>query len=289
MECNTEIQVPSISCSCSRETPMPLSTSPNKRRWRFVHRRLPRDSTVEAVAESQLTFDHLNLPADARRRHEAEAGREFRITEVQRELKLTIDSIPALVAAYQPDGTRGFVNRRWLDYTGLVLNEAKEVERQRGTILVHPDQAEAAERAWRAAVATGRALLTEWRLRGADGAYRWHSVHRVPLHDAAGNVIRWYGTAFDIEEQKVAESALQRSEAYLAEAQKLSHTGSLGWNVSSGEIFWSEETFRIFGYEPGTNVTIELVLNRVHPDDLARVELAVNRATTHKCQTAPNC
>jgi PAS domain S-box-containing protein len=72
------------------------------------------------------------------------------------------------------------------------------------------------------------------------------------------------------------------AETYLAEAQKLSHTGSFGWNVSNGGIVWSEETFRIFGYEPATNITIGLVLDRVHPDDRAFVERVINRAATHK-------
>jgi len=85
-----------------------------------------------------------------------------------------------------------------------------------------------------------------------------------------------------ISSTRSAESALQRSEAYLAEAQKLSRTGSLGWNVSKGEIFWSQETFRIFEYEPGTNATLKMVLDRVHPDDRALVEGAIDRAITHK-------
>ena len=76
--------------------------------------------------------------------------------------------------------------------------------------------------------------------------------------------------------------ALQRSETYLAEAQRLSRTGSFGWNVSTGEIFWSEETFRIFGNEPGSNVTIDMVLDRTHPDDRALVQRVIERAATHK-------
>jgi len=75
---------------------------------------------------------------------------------------------------------------------------------------------------------------------------------------------------------------LQLSETLLAEAQKLSHTGSFGWNVSTDEIFWSEETYRIFDYEPGTNITIDMALGRVHPDDRAKVEQAMERAKTQK-------
>jgi PAS domain S-box-containing protein len=83
-------------------------------------------------------------------------------------------------------------------------------------------------------------------------------------------------------ELAAANQQLQRSETYLAEAQKLSHTGSFGWNVARRQIFWSEETFRIFGYKPTPNVTLEMVLNRVHPDDRPRVRQAIDRTITHK-------
>jgi DNA-binding response OmpR family regulator len=64
-----------------------------------------------------------------------------------------------------------------------------------------------------------------------------------------------------------AEEALRRSEVYLSEAQKLSHTGSFGWDVSTGKIYWSQETFRIFEFDPPTEPTLELVFHRTHPED----------------------
>jgi len=70
----------------------------------------------------------------------------------------------------------------------------------------------------------------------------------------------------------------RRSEAYLAEAQRLSRTGSFGWKPSTGEIIWSEETFRIFQYDRTTKPTVELILQRVHPEDAARVRQTVQRA-----------
>jgi PAS domain S-box-containing protein len=80
-------------------------------------------------------------------------------------------------------------------------------------------------------------------------------------------------------EMKVAErtAELRRSEALLAEAQKLSQTGSFGWNVATGELFWSEETFRIVGYDLATQPTLERVFQRVHPEDIARVREALDR------------
>jgi PAS domain S-box-containing protein len=87
------------------------------------------------------------------------------------------------------------------------------------------------------------------------------------------------GVAFvlDLSEQKRAEEALRRSEAYLAEAQKLSNTGSFGWNLSSGKIYWSQETFRVFGYDSATEPTLDRVVDRTHPEDKALVQAVIDR------------
>jgi len=82
-----------------------------------------------------------------------------------------------------------------------------------------------------------------------------------------------------VQTRKKTNEALARSEVYLAEAQTLSHTGSAGWNVSTGELFWSDETFRIFGYERSFRPTVERVLERVHPDDLRTVQQALEAAS----------
>jgi PAS domain S-box-containing protein len=82
----------------------------------------------------------------------------------------------------------------------------------------------------------------------------------------------------DLSEQKRAEEALRRSETYLAEAQRLSQTGSFGCDVSSGKFYWSRETFRIFEYELATEPTLELVLQRTHPEDRTLVRQVIERA-----------
>jgi len=80
-------------------------------------------------------------------------------------------------------------------------------------------------------------------------------------------------------ERTRGQEALRRSETYLAEAQKLSHTGSFGWNVSSGELVWSAETFSILGYDRALQPRLELVLQRVHPEDMALVQQMINVAS----------
>ncbi len=84
---------------------------------------------------------------------------------------------------------------------------------------------------------------------------------------------------FATQTLEVQEEKLQQSEAYLAEAQRLSHTGSFGWKPSTGEIIWSEETFRIFQYDRSTKPTVELVLQRVHPEDAALGKQIIERAS----------
>jgi PAS domain S-box-containing protein len=85
----------------------------------------------------------------------------------------------------------------------------------------------------------------------------------------------------DITDHTMTESALQQSEAYLSRAQELSRTGSFGWNVRTGEIIWSKETFRIFECEPASRPTIEFVLQRTHPQDRAAVQETVDRASSN--------
>jgi PAS domain S-box-containing protein len=80
-------------------------------------------------------------------------------------------------------------------------------------------------------------------------------------------------------DQKRIEAALLQSEMYLTEAQRLSNTGSFGWNVSTGELFWSDETFRIFQYDQTAKPTLELVVQRTHPDDRAAVQKTIDNAS----------
>src|SRR5262249_33010946 len=87
-----------------------------------------------------------------------------------------------------------------------------------------------------------------------------------------------------IAEPKSAEEELRRSQEYSSEAQRLSHTGSFGWKPDTGEIIWSDETFRIFEFEPTSTVTVERINQRTHPDDrLAALEV-IDRATRERTE-----
>ncbi len=107
-------------------------------------------------------------------------------------------------------------------------------------------------------------------------------VFKTRLSRIVPSVRRALREAEERAELRRAEEALRRSEAYLAEAQRLSHTGSFGWDVSSGEIYWSRETFRIFGYEPAAKVAIELVMQRTHPEDRSAVQQFIDRVSSER-------
>jgi PAS domain-containing protein len=85
-------------------------------------------------------------------------------------------------------------------------------------------------------------------------------------------------------ERKKAEEAFRRSEMYLAEAQRLSHTGSFGWDPASGEIYWSDETYRIFECVPTIEPTVQLVLDRTHPDDRMRLRQIIDCASIERSE-----
>jgi PAS domain S-box-containing protein len=95
-------------------------------------------------------------------------------------------------------------------------------------------------------------------------------------------IIQFIGAVMDVTATKQANEKLRQSEAYLAEAQKVSHTGSFGWNVLSGEIHWSRETFRIFEYEPTAKVTIAQIVQRTHPEDRSAVQQLIERVSRER-------
>jgi PAS domain S-box-containing protein len=104
-------------------------------------------------------------------------------------------------------------------------------------------------------------------------------VLKTRLSRLAPSVHRALREARERAERKKAEEALRRSEMYLAAAEQLSHTGSFGWNTSTGEIYWSDGTYRIFGCEPTTKPTIQLVIDRTHPEDRTGLREVIDRAT----------
>ncbi len=198
---------------------------------------------------------------------------EAKAQQQEKELQLTIDTIPAFVFSNLPDGWTDFLNKRWLDYTGLSLSEAQGFGWQ---VAYHPEDLQRVLKARSESIAAGKPYEHESRIRRADGVYRWFLNRSAPLRDERGNIVKWYGSNTDIEDRRQAEDALRRSEAFLAEAQKLSKTGSFGWDVASGKLSWSEQAYRILEYDPTIEPALQAVYDRSHADDLGRLRRLID-------------
>jgi PAS domain S-box-containing protein len=341
-----------------------------------------------------------NLLTDIDERKRAEEA----LSTNERNLKLIIDTIPAMAWSARPDGSAEFVNEHYIDFTGL---SAEQASGWGWTRAVHPGDLDDLTATWQRILASEAAGEAEARLRRHDGAYRWFLFRANPLRDESGAIVKWYGVSTDIEdrkraeqegrrsearktaildsaldcivtidhegcitefnpaaertfgyrrdevvgrqlaevivppalrerhrqglarylttgesrvlgrriemaamradgsefpaelaitripldgppsftgylrditERKRAEEELRRSEAFLTQAQRLTLTGSLWWKVSTGEITWSAESYRLMGYPTTVKPTVELILSRVHPEDLALVREMVERS-----------
>jgi PAS domain S-box-containing protein len=197
----------------------------------------------------------------ARKCMEAELQRQ------QDELRATIDAIPGMVWSSSKAKCPDYINRRWNEYAVNLAGEAGDIWRS----IVHPDDYPAMQATWRDAVATGGAVEMTVRIRRKDGVYRWMHIGAEPLRDADGEIVRWYGVNTDIEEHKQTQQAFERSEAFLSDAQRLSRTGSIATHLPHCDMWWSEETYRIFDVSRDVTPDIDLIAARAHPDDIGEV------------------
>jgi PAS domain S-box-containing protein len=124
---------------------------------------------------------------------------------------------------------------------------------------------------------TGK-IEAEYRVVWPDGSLHWLSTNGRMFFDEAGEPLRMVGFTSDVTRRKTIEEDLRRSAAFLAQAQQLSRTGSFSWRVATDEITWSEELYRIYEFDPETNITLDVIRTRVHPEDLSLYEKMVAQA-----------
>jgi PAS domain S-box-containing protein len=239
---------------------------------------------------------------------------EGAIRESEYKLRQIIDTVPSLVWATGPNGENTYANRRILDYIGAPYEDFKNSGWQR---FVHPDDLPETLNAFQHAVEAGTSYETVHRVRRADGEFRWHHTRGEPMRDREGRIIQWYGLTIDVDEAKKAEErlrhlecdehhlfsergelveamgtnvdvterkrveeALRRGEAWLAQAQRLSHTGTWVLDGTTRRfLYWSDESYRIWGFDPLQGLpTRDDMWGRIHPDDQERLWKEVQEA-----------
>ncbi len=144
-------------------------------------------------------------------------------------LRLMTETIPALVWRTTPDGEIDYVNRRVLEYTGKPL----EYFGNTGWLqLLHPDDVDSTIRIWRQNTQTGEPHQVTYRLRRADGAYRWFDVRGEPLRDDEGRVVEWYGICIDVEDRRRTEEVLRNTQERLSTASQIATVGELSASIA---------------------------------------------------------
>jgi PAS domain S-box-containing protein len=207
---------------------------------------------------------------------------EDALRKSEKELRDVIDTIPAIVWSALPDGSNAYINRRFMEYSGLA---AEQTVGSGWQAAVHPDDLERHAGKWMEAVATGKPHENEVRFRRSDGQYRCHLDRGVPLRDENGNIVKWYGVVTDIEDLKRAKEALesmsrdlQESKTRLEVAQLIAHVGHWSWDGKDG-LTWSDETYRIYGLRPQERpMTVEAFQEMIHPEDREILFRAIHEA-----------
>ncbi len=154
---------------------------------------------------------------------------ERALQDSEQRYRVLSEGIAHQVWMAQPDGKVDYVNQRTLDYFGCAESEILEDGWQR---LVHPDDLPACLERWTRSLQSGNPYHMEFRLRRADGTYRWHSGGAIAGRNAEGEVDKWYGTNSDVHDQKLAEEALKKSEEHLRQTQKLESIGLLAGGIA---------------------------------------------------------
>jgi PAS domain S-box-containing protein len=177
------------------------------------------------------------------------------------------DAMPQIVWSSDASGRVDYLNRRWYELTGRALGDPNPHG------VVHPEDRERAESAFRRSLETGIPYEEEFRLclPGASEP-RWYLGRALPVRGADGRIARWYATSTDIHDRKQTEAELADSRERLRAALDASVTGTFRWNIDSGELDWDDNLDRLFGLAPGTTARSLLEFIRlVHSDDRQRV------------------
>ncbi len=207
-----------------------------------------------------------NVP-DSANGNVADGFVEFQNSEAN--LRQVIDTIPTLVWCTRPDGSTEFLNKRWHDYTGFSSEESR-VQGWQPT--VHPEDLPRVVAKGRDLLASGQAGEVEGRIRRHDGIFRWFLMRVEPMRDAAGNIVRWYGTQTDIEDLKQTEEKLRAEDCELRRITDAIPQAIVVQDPSGIPVYANRATLDYTGLTAEDVITPGFLERIFHPEDIERLK-----------------
>jgi len=242
----------------------------------YGDRRLTRAFDIRAT---KLNDGFVASWRDVTERKQLELELSHTVTELRTSQKHNRDlaeAMPQIVWTADLSGAVNYWNQAWYEYTGLSEAESLGIA---GVSTVYPDERDRVLAQWSHAVTYGQSFEIEYRIRNRQGEYRWFICRATPTCDRQNQITGWIGTITDIDQQKQTALALQQSQERLELAMEAASMGSWDWNIQTGEVHWSTNLERLFGMAPGSfDGRYETVRAMIHPDDLPRVEQAIQRS-----------
>lgn len=201
--------------------------------------------------------------------------------QAEQRVRLVIESIPQMAWTSLPDGFCDFFNKRWHEYTGQTTEQARGQGWQE---VIHPDDLSLTTDAWQRSLSDQEDFEVEHRIRSAaDGNYRWHLSRGVPVKDGDREVVRWVGTNTDIEDRVQTQKKIQEREKLFREAEKVGNTGSYEADLATFRFSFSDNLYRLLGYEPQSFVpTLDFIDAVSHPEDAADARPIIRKAIQDK-------
>ena len=218
---------------------------------------------------------------------------EEAIKNNEKRFRELIESLPQLFWTCRVDGPCDYLSRQWVDYTGIPEEEQLGY---RWLEQLHPEDRDKTVSDWMGKVKTGESFDIEFRIRRNDGVYHWFKTRAVPMHNADGNIIKWFGSNTDFHEIKKAEEQLrnfnkdleqkvddrtkelQRSKILLNETGRLAKVGGWEIDIKANTLYWSETTYKIHEIEPDFVPDLETAINFYAPEAIPVISRCVERA-----------
>ena len=200
---------------------------------------------------------------------------EVSLQESEKRFRTMANAIPQLAWIAGPDGSIFWYNQRWYDYTGTT---PEQMEGWGWQSIHDPVVLPKVLEKWKESISTGEPFDMEFPLLGASGEFRWFLTRVLPLKDAKGSIIQWFGTNTDVTEIKESEKVIKESAEQRRLTLEASELGAWDYNFATGDVFWDKQCRDMWGIREGDHIDYTIAIDQIHPEDREEVDEAVRKA-----------